>query len=99
MPTETISVGTKPFENLASTEVRSMPQFCFRPDVYNSSASGYGWHSASPFTNVERALKDTLERHCQLGEEGTSPQPILPTHLLAHSVLLRAEQQAVTLCS
>lgn len=60
VPTETISVGTKPFENLASTEVHSMPQFCSRPDVYNSSASGYGLHSASPFTNVECTLKDTV---------------------------------------
>jgi hypothetical protein len=60
VPTETISVGTKRFENLASTEVHSMPQFCFCPDVYNSSASGYGWHSASPFTNVECTLKDTV---------------------------------------
>jgi hypothetical protein len=43
VPTETISVGTKPFENPASTEVHSVPQFCFCPDVYNSSASSYSW--------------------------------------------------------
>lgn len=40
MPTETISVGTKPFESPAWTEVHSLPQFCFCLDVSNSSASG-----------------------------------------------------------
>ena len=43
VPTETISVGTKPFESPAWTEVRSLPWFYFCPDVYNSSASGYVW--------------------------------------------------------
>lgn len=43
VPTETISVGTKPFESPAWTEVRSLPRFYFCPDVYNSSASGYVW--------------------------------------------------------
>lgn len=43
VPTETISVGTKPFESPAWTEVHSLPQFCFCLDVYNSSAPGDGW--------------------------------------------------------
>lgn len=42
VPTETIRVGTKPFESPAWTEVHSLSQFCLCPDSYNSWASGYG---------------------------------------------------------
>lgn len=84
MPTETISVGTKPFESPVWTEVHSLPQFCFCPDVYNGSASGYGW----VFSFLVHPHEVPAERQSVSWEKWMfSPHQLLPQpHLLAHPV-------------
>lgn len=82
MPTETISVGTKPFESPVWTEVHSLPQFCFCPDVYNGSASGYGW----VFSFLVHPHEVLAERQCQLGETSVfSPSISTPSSSLGSS--------------
>lgn len=89
VPTETISVGTKPFESPAWTEVHSLPQFCFCPDVYNSSASGYGRVLSFPV----HPHGVTWKTQCQLGEAcASSPSISTPSLPPASSIPQRSAE-------